>query len=318
MSLIWRVFVINAALVVAATLALAISPATVSSELLVREIVVLAVGVLLVLVLNFALIRRSLRPLERLTDAMHEVDLLHPGGRIEAIGGGSEVTGLTAAFNTMLDRLETERRSSGRVAIQAQEHERHRIALELHDEVGQLLTGVVLGLDGLNRQVPDDARPAVRQMQDMTRQGVDQVREIARGLRPETLEELGLRSALVGLVSNVASASGLRLTRRIMHDVPDLAPDIELVIYRVAQESLTNIVRHAQASTAEVALVEVDGGVELCITDDGRGLPADHGDAGRGLAGMQERALYVGGTLELGSVEPRGTCVRLRVPTETR
>lgn len=314
MSLYWRVFIINAVLVGGATAALAISPATVSPELQGRELVVLVLGLALVLVLNFVLVRRTLVPIERLTGTMHRVDLLRPGMRLPADGGGREVVDLTRAFNEMLERLEVERRQSGRRAIQAQEHERRRIALELHDEVGQLLTGVVLGLDGLTRSVQPDVQPRVVQLQDIVRAGADQVREIARGLRPESLEELGLRTALVGLTSTVANQGELEVTRTISTDLPTLTPDVELVVYRVAQESLTNVLRHAGARHVEVTLQQDGDELELQVVDDGCGIDLGHAAPGRGIGGMLERALYVGGRLE---IEPRrgsGTIVSLRVP----
>lgn len=314
MSLYWRVFVINAVLVGGATAALAISPATVSSELQAREVVVLVLGLALVLVLNFVLVRRTLVPIERLTRTMRRVDLLRPGMRLPPDGGGREVVDLTHAFNEMLERLEIERRQSGRRAIQAQEHERRRIALELHDEVGQLLTGVVLGLDGLSRSVQPDVRPRVVELQDMVRAGADQVREIARGLRPESLEELGLRSALVGLTSTVSKQGKIDVTRRISTDLPTLSADVELVVYRIAQESLTNVLRHAGARHIDVTLQQDGDELELRVADDGCGLDLRRADPGRGIGGMLERALYVGGRLE---IEPRagsGTIVTLRVP----
>jgi two-component system sensor histidine kinase UhpB len=313
-SLYWRVFIINAGLLIGATAVLALSPATVSSELLIREVVVLAVGVVLVLVFNFLLVRRSLDPLERLTALMRRVDLVRPGSRISPAGGGREVVELTTAFNQMLERLESERRQSGRRAIQAQEHERQRIALELHDEVGQLLTGVVLGLDGLERSVQPEVRHRVAEMQDMVREGAEQVREIAGGLRPESLQELGLRSALIGLASAIASRTPLSIERRIAVHLPYLSPDVELVVYRVAQEGLTNVLRHADASRVELVLEPRGHALELRVRDDGCGIAMNDVRAGRGLAGMLERALYVGGQLEVRPTDPSGTEVTLRVP----
>jgi two-component system, NarL family, sensor histidine kinase UhpB len=315
-SLYWRIFAINAALWVAAALVLAFSPATISDDLLLREVIVLGVGVTLVLILNFLLVRRTLDPIERLTRVMRDVDLMRPGSRVTISGGGREVVELSRAFNQMLGRLERERRDSGRRAIQAQEHERRRIALELHDEVGQLLTGVVLGLDALSTSVDDPERARVEGMQQMVRTGAEHVREIARGLRPESLEELGLRSALIGLTSSVADRASLRLERRIGTDLPALAPDVELVVYRVAQESLTNVIRHAGAGRVTVSLARTgDGMLELRVEDDGQGIDPGELRAGRGLSGMLERALYVGGELE---IRPRdaagGTAVVLRVP----
>ena len=317
MSLYWRVFAINAGLLVAAALTFALSPATVSSDLLVREVIVLGFGVVLVLVLDFVLVRRMLDPLNRLTEAMRRADLLEPRARLVAAGGGREVLELTRAFNDMLSRLEHERRESGRRAVGAQEHERRRIALELHDEVGQLLTGVVLGLDALATAVPEDARPRVSGLQAMVRDGADQVREIARGLRPESLEELGLRSALIGLTTAVADRSGLEIARDIDTALPALSSEAELVVYRVAQEALTNVVRHAGARRVAVALRQRDGCLELRVVDDGAGLLTVDRDEGRGISGMRERAAYSGGSLIVAPAPERGTCVTLRVPVET-
>lgn len=317
MSLYWRIFAINAGLLVAAALTLALSPATVSSDLLTREVLVLGFGVVLVLVLNFVLVRRTLDPLDRLTEAMRRAELLAPRARLVAAGGGREVLELTRAFNEMLSRLEHERRESGRRAVGAQEQERRRIALELHDEVGQLLTGVVLGLDALASVVSEDARPRVGGLQDMVRDGADQVREIARGLRPESLEELGLRSALIGLATEVADRSGLEIARDIDVALPALSSETELVVYRVAQEALTNVVRHAQARRVEVALRSRDGMLELRIVDDGTGLGVAEPSRGRGIDGMRERAAYSGGSLLVEPAPARGTCVTLRVPVET-
>jgi two-component system sensor histidine kinase UhpB len=313
-SLFWRIFTINAALLVAAALTLAVSPATVSSQLLVREVIVLTSGLALVLVLNFLLIRRTLDPLERLTDAMRRADLLAPRARLHASGGGREVLELTGAFNEMLDRLERERRESGRRAIDAQEHERRRIALELHDEVGQLLTGVVLALDGLAANAVADERPRVAELQAMVRMGAEQVRELARGLRPESLEELGLRSALIGLTTAVADRAGIEVVRDFDVALPALEPETELVVYRVAQESLTNVVRHAGARRVAMGLHQRDGVLELRVRDNGSGLEDSHARTGRGIAGMRERAAYAGATLQLRGEPGRGTDVRLRVP----
>jgi two-component system sensor histidine kinase UhpB len=221
---------------------------------------------------------------------------------------------LTATFNAMLDRLEGERRESGRRAVDAQEQERRRLALELHDEVGQTLTGVVLGLDGVRQAAPQDLRERVETLQAIVREGAEHVREIARGLRPEALEEFGLRAALVTLLTGVADTSGLRVQRRIAAALPALPPQVELVVYRIAQESLTNVVRHAGATRVQVALEQRDGALELRVLDDGRGIdPAAFGSS-RGLRGMQERAVYVGGSFGVRRVDAHGTEVRLRVP----
>ena len=211
-SLFWRVFAINAAVLVAAVAVLALSPATVSSRIEGGEVAVLGVGVALVLAVNLLALRRVFRPLEQLTALMRRVDPLAPGRRIVVERQAAEVAELSHAFNDMLDRLERERRDSGRRALDAQEEERRRMARELHDEIGQTLTGVVLQLETLERRAPEELRADLRSLEATTRAGIEEVRELVRRLRPEALDDFGLRSALVSLGSDLAEHSGLRVS----------------------------------------------------------------------------------------------------------
>lgn len=313
-SLFWRVFAINTGVLVVAALALALSPATVSDRILLVEALVLTAGVVLVLAVDLLLLRRVFEPLERLTGLMRRVDPLAPGRRLDVRKPVAEVADLSLAFNELLDRLERERRESARRALDAQEDERRRVARELHDEVGQTLTGVALQLDTLAGLVPTDLRSRVLMLEESARAGVEEVREIARGLRPEALDDFGLRSALVSLGSAFADQAGVRIVPRLDRDLPELDRDDELVVYRVAQESLTNVARHADATQAEVVLEARDGAVILRVRDDGRGIDPRAAATGAGVRGMRERALLVGGTLEIGPVKPHGTEVRLALP----
>ncbi len=318
MSLFWRAYVVNTGVLVAAAFVLALSPATISDRILVVEAVVLAVGVAVVLTVNLLLLRRVFGPLQRLTGLMRRIDPLAPGQRLEVERPVAEVGELCLAFNDLLDRLERERRDSARRALDAQEDERRRLARELHDQVGQTLTGVALQLDTLAGLVPSELRPRVQALEEAARGGVEEVREIARGLRPEALDDFGLRSALVSLGSVFAEQSRVRLVSRLERDLPEMDRDDELVVYRVAQESLTNVARHAGASRAEVVLERCDGAVVLSVRDDGRGIdPADARD-GVGVRGMRERALLVGGSLDITALAPHGTEVRLALPVPAR
>ena len=314
-SLYWRVVAINAGGLVLAALVLALSPATVSSRLTVAEAVVLFAGTTLVIGVNVVLLRRVFGPLERLTELMRRVDPQTPGQRIELARPVAEVAELYHSFNAMLDRLEQERRSSGWRALMAQENERRRLARELHDEVGQTLTGVVLQLQGLHSAAPAEFSEPVALLQETAREGVEEVREIVRGLRPQALDEFGLRSAVISLAVGVTERTGVRVHTDVAATLPPLAPEEDLAIYRVAQESLTNVARHAGATTAQVTLDWAKDRVVLTVRDDGRGI-ADHelnGD-GAGLGGMRERALLVGGQLAVGRYADGGTEVRLEVP----
>jgi two-component system sensor histidine kinase UhpB len=301
LPLLWRVFLINAALLVIATLLLALTPVTIHAPIALVEGLDLAIGLLVMLAANLLLLRRTLAPLRRLVERMRTVDLLRPGQRLVE-EGGAEVAHLVRVFNQMLDRLETERRESGGRALQAQEAERRRIASGLHDEVGQVLTGVLLRVDD------EETKEAVRQ-------ALDEVRRIARELRPEMLEHLGLVSALTELSRRVAEQSGLRIERRFGDDLPALSDEAELAVYRVAQESLTNVARHAEASSVELTLEPGPGSVVLRVVDDGRGLPEGAQLNGHGgLRGMRERALLVGGALAVKPARTGGVEVRLEVP----
>jgi two-component system, NarL family, sensor histidine kinase UhpB len=312
MSLFWRVVVVNAVVVVAAVLALILSPARVSSTPSWAEIDVLIGGTAVVIAANVLLLRRIFGPLERLTQTMRRVEPLEPGRRVTIDRPVAEVADLSDAFNEMLDRLEHERQESARRALAAQEGERLRVARELHDEVGQTLTGVVLALEDIHRRAPHDLQGDVADVQEAARAGVEQVREIARGLRPGALEELGLRSALTTLASTFGGRTGLRVRHAIGTSLPALSPDQDLAVYRVAQESLTNVARHAHARTAELELSVEDGAVVLRVLDDGCGIPDAPATAtDGGVGGMRERALLAGGKLRVRALPERGTEVRL-------
>jgi len=141
------------------------------------------------------------------------------------------------------------------------------------------------------------------------------VRGLARRLRPEVLDELGLVPALRSLCDRIEKSTGLIVRRSLDPDVPPLSPDAELVAYRVAQEALTNVVRHAGADAAHVRLAADGDGVELVVSDDGVGVSAAAAeDSAGGIRGMRERALLIGGRLEVAPAPGGGTAVRLHVP----
>lgn len=313
MSLFWRMFLSNATLLATAT-GLLISPwVTVSSPVLVHEALVLCGGLILMLVVNGLLFRIGLAPLKRLTRAMADANLLDPGHRARVTGHG-ELAELTETFNVMLSRLEAERaESSGRV-LSAQESERRRVGRELHDEVGQTLTAVILQFKSLADRVPPELHEDVVTAQETVRNSLDEVRRIARRLRPGVLEDLGLPSALRALVSEF-STPGVTVSARVESPLPALGAEAELVLYRVAQEAMTNAARHSGASRIELELRTAGAAFELTVSDNGEGI--QQAAEGAGLQGMRERALLLGATLTLNSDASGGTTVRLRVPPPT-
>ena len=307
LPLLWRVFAINATLLVISTVGLVVARERFHTSLAFLEGVDVAIGLLVMLAANLLLLRHTLRPIERLIVRMRTVDLLRPGQRLVE-DGGPEVGQLVHVFNQMLERLEIERRESGRRVLEAQEAERARIAGGLHDEVGQVLTGVLLQLEA--EASSEETRAAVRQ-------ALVEVRRIARELRPEMLEHLGLVSALTELSRKFADQSGLRIERRFADTLPPLSDVAELAVYRIAQESLTNVARHAHASRVDVTLEPGPGSVVLRVVDDGCGIDETATLNGNGgLRGMRERAVLVGGALAVKRGHDGGVEVRLEVPAE--
>jgi two-component system sensor histidine kinase UhpB len=312
-SLFWRIFALNAVVLGAATALLLWAPVTVSVPVLLTEAAILIGGLAVMLIANAVLLRLGLAPLDRLTRLMTTVDLLRPGQRLPATGRG-EVAELIRTFNAMLERLEQERAASSARALLAQEGERRRVAQELHDEVGQSMTAILLVLKRAADDAPEPLRAELHEVQEITRAGLDEVGRLVRRLRPGVLDDLGLVSALTSLTQDFATHVGLRVTRAFDAGLPPLAPETELVLYRVAQESLTNAARHADATEVTVALhADPDaatgaGTVTLTVSDNGRGMRAAH--EGAGIRGMRERALLAEARLDILPGTATGTGTR--------
>ena len=303
--LFWRLFVPNAAVLGVACVVLMVEPAN-------GRVVALVGGLSVMLVVNLLLMRRAVTPLTRLTALMHRVDPLRPGQRLPAMGPRSEVSVLAEAFDDMLDRLEAERRESGRRAQSEREAERRRIAGELHDQIGQTLTAIALQAGRLAEHVPQDQRAEAVDLREGVLATVEEVRDLARQLRPEALDALGLVPALTNLVERLSTRTGVRFVRELDRDLPPLDPDTQLVIYRVTQEAVTNAIRHAGADSVAIRLEAPNGRVVLTVADDGQGIRPGS-DSGSGIRGMRERALLVGAELRVGPRAGGGTEVRLEV-----
>ena len=318
-SLSWRVFAVNAAVLVlsGAVAVVAFSPGTVSSPVVTKELVIVVVGLLLMLAVNRLLLARELAPLERVTAAMRRADPLSPGQRVPAPGRPSEASDLAVAFNAMAERLEDERRSSTRRVLGAQEGERTRIARELHDEIGQQLTALLLRLTAARRFADPDLEPVIVEAHGLARGALDDVRRVARELRPEALDDLGLASALAALAERLGRQAELRVEHELQPVLPPLTAEEELVVYRIAQEALTNVVRHAGCGRAELALRTTGDALVLDVRDRGQGFDAASVTA-NGLLGMRERALLIGARLEVRSRPGDGTVVRLALPLQSR
>ena len=228
---------------------------------------------------------------------------------------------------TIRDKTEQAERLAAQV-IMAQEDERRRVARELHDEAGQALTAVIIGLErGLASMpetyaadLPVQPRQLISNLRDLAAQTLDEVRKLALELRPSVLDDLGLVAALRQYVRSTEERSGVAMQLTVVgwEDAADrLPPEIETALFRIAQEALTNALRHAQASSVQVRLRRVPGTVTLEVRDNGLGLgavPAQDAGEHLGMFGMRERARLLGGEFQASSVSPRGTLVQVRIP----
>ncbi len=315
MPLLHRVAGINALLLLVAVgvTIVVLVPGHESSFRIDEEGLAVVVAVIFVVILNVLLLRRVVRPLQRLTTVARTVDLSGPVPPLPDARPDSEAGELAMTFNEMLGRLRSERKEATGRVLAGQESERLRIAQELHDQVGQELTAALLLLSRVERQVPEDLRPAVGEAQDSVRASLEDVRRIGIELRPEALDDLGLESALAVLCDRFAQRSGLEVAYRVAEPLPELSSDAELVIYRVAQEALTNVARHRAPTWPNSACSPTSAG--RADRPRPRQGPSGRRAHGSGIRGMRERAGLIGAGVEVHNARP-GTEVRLQVPVE--
>lgn len=275
---------------------------------------VLGLAVAMTVAVNVFLLSRRFEPLEHLVEEMERADLTRPSpaNDLAEAGGSEEVRRLATTFRQMLERLEAERRAGASAALEAQERERARIAFDLHDEVNQALTGVLLRIEALKRKAPEDIRPELSDTRDVAARAMEELLALARQLRPTSLDDLGLVAALAGLVEEADGDRALETVFESEGDPSAASDEVQLVTYRIAQEALSNAIQHADAGHVRVRLIAQGEHLELRVTDDGRGFDVDGPSDGLGLTGMRERALLVNGLLDVESIPNEGTRVRLR------
>jgi two-component system sensor histidine kinase UhpB len=319
-TLLTQVLTVNAFLVALTAAVASLVVQAPIDEAAVSSGVLVVVATLAVILLNSLLLRHRLEPLESLVRTMDEIDLASPGKRADPDPhAATEVVHLTTGLNRMLDRLEEERRASGRAVVRAQEAERARIAQDLHDEVNQALTAIKLRLSATTHDAPEGLRRELKETKGLVDRAMDELLTIARELRPTALDDHGLISALRSQVVDFGERTGIQAEFRRHGDLINLTDEEQLVIYRVTQESLSNILHHAGAHRVDVDL-SFTGGTVLKVADDGRGFAALQAHrngklrgrpGGLGLNGMRERALLVGGNLSIFSRPGEGTTVEL-------
>jgi two-component system, NarL family, sensor histidine kinase UhpB len=284
---------------------------------------------LLTLLINIILLRMSFRPLFGLLATIREITTGHTSARAPVTSYDYEIAAISQAFNGMLDRLEAARHEQTMLILQAQEDERRRVGLELHDEAGQNLTALLIHTEILLQHlqalsvasIDGEARAqlenGIQQLTSLTQYTLENVRVLAQQLRPSVLDDLGLLPAFRWLVED--SQQRLHLDVELQVNNVDsshyaLPPAYETALFRIAQESLTNIARHAQTQRAFIALKREASQVDLSIRDEGCGYDPAMRHAGSGIIGMRERAALLKGDLTIHSNPGDGTTIQVILP----
>ena len=278
------------------------------------EFALLAMTGILALLLNILMLQRRFSPLDELIRDIEAIDPSDPSSFEAPEEPVQEVERLAHAFANLLERIEAERRRAGRLQLRAQEEERKRVARDLHDEVNQALTAILLRLEALTHVAPPRLRDELAETKTLANQAMEELLQLARQLRPTALDDHGFLPAIEDQLRRFKAQYGIDTSLSTRGDLDHLGNDKQLVLYRVTQEALNNVVRHAKAQTVSVDITRIDGTVALEVADDGAGFVLGEEDRGLGLEGMAERARMVDGQFDIRSVPGRGTTLRLLVP----
>jgi two-component system sensor histidine kinase UhpB len=278
------------------------------------QALVLALALALTFAVNLWMLQRRFRPLDRLIDRIERIDPAEPATfELEQGDPVAEIDRLGLSFKRLLEGIEEERRRSGQLVMRAQEEERRRLARDLHDEVNQALTAILLRLEALSQDTPPQQAAEVAELKRLVNQAMEELLSLARQLRPSALDDHGLLPAIEAQLNRFAAQGGVEAHLRTDGDPEELGDAAQTAIYRTVQESLQNIGRHASATAVEVEL-DVEGDrAQLRVRDDGEGFDPREGTNRLGLKGMAERARLVGGELDVRSTPGGGTTVTLRI-----
>jgi signal transduction histidine kinase len=202
------------------------------------------------------------------------------------------------------------------------EREKARLARDLHDELGGILTSAkidIAWLEGHVRAAQPEAASRLQRLAGVLDEGVDLKRRVVENLRPSLLDHLGLGPALTWYVDETCSKAGLKVTMRSLPDDDVVPPEISIAIYRIVQEGLTNVIKHAKASRVDIAIEHLANGYRLVFSDDGVGISNFHAESmSHGLAGMKQRARALGGMFTLRTAPGAGTRIEAFFPAEAR
>ncbi|HEX6749736.1 MAG TPA: ATP-binding protein [Longimicrobium sp.] len=281
------------------------------------------IGIAITLAVNAVILRVALRPLDDLerTAARVQRGELDRRAPVSPVAD-RELERLRRTFNAMLDTAAAYRarlREVAARALSAAEEERKRIARELHDETAQMLAALLIRIRVVrNSRDPAQMEPLLDGMREDVSRALEGIRRFARGLRPPALDELGLVPAIEGHARSLEEISGLAVEVRAGDVAADLPPVAELATYRIVQEALSNVVRHARATRVRVTIARDGERLVVTVEDDGRGFDPQNvissEGGGLGLFGMKERAGYIGGRVDVDSTPGAGTRVRAEIP----
>jgi two-component system sensor histidine kinase UhpB len=278
-------------------------------------------GLLVSVAVNFALLKLAFQPLTRLRETMGQVQTGQLTIRAPVTGLDPDADQLARAFNTMLEALDEVSKSRATQILHAQEQERKRIARELHDETSQVLTSLLISLALLDESVTtEEARQRVADTRALAHQTLRAVRNLSIDLRPSALDDLGLLPALRWYIKEYQQKCGIEVEFSASGLKRRLPAEMETALYRIIQEALTNTAKHARARRAWVAVSEENGSVRAFVRDDGQGFDAQAvlrtpwQDRGLGLAGMQERAMLLDGSIKIESQPGTGTTIEVTIP----
>lgn len=280
-------------------------------------------GLLISVAINYALLKVALAPLHRLRETMRLVQAGDLSRTAPVTGQDVDADQLAVAFNTMLAAIDELARSRASQILHAQEQERKRIARELHDETGQALTSLLISLKLLEETVTERAaRERIGDTRALAHQTLRAVRSLSIDLRPSALDDLGLLPALRWYIKEFQQKCGIEVQLTAAGPKERLSPEVETATYRIIQEALTNIAKHARACHAWVTLYEDGTQLRVVVRDDGRGFDArtvlktPWQDRGLGLAGMMERASLLAGAVQITSEPGMGTTIEAALPLQ--
>ena len=230
------------------------------------------------------------------------------------VGVGFVTIRSNRALFERVSELSDQRRELAQELISTQESTLRAVSRDLHDEFGQILTAVGAMLKRAGRLAPSDFQEQVREANEVVQESLEKIRGLSQSLQPVILDEQGLAAAVQWYVSVFERQTGIAVDYQGPDaDAPEMAPSAAIHVFRILQEALTNIARHARVNQARVNLTMTAATLRLEVVDSGGGIPVSY-KAGIGLAGMRERAALIGGSLEIGNANPSGTSVVLMAP----